>query len=55
VDPCNTEEISSTIGELLNSPEKLQRASEYCLATAPQKTWERAADRILEVMFDGRT
>jgi phosphatidyl-myo-inositol dimannoside synthase len=55
VDPCNTEEISSTIGGLLNSPEKLQRASEYCLSTAPQKTWERAADRILEVMFDRRT
>jgi len=54
VDPCNTDEIGTTIVELLNSPGKLQRASEFCLSTAPQKTWERAADRILEAMFDGR-
>lgn len=54
VDPCNTEEIAATIIELLKSPERLQRASEFCLSTAPQKTWERAADRILGEMFDGR-
>jgi phosphatidyl-myo-inositol dimannoside synthase len=53
VDPCDTKEIASTVTELLNSPEKLQRASQVCLTTAPQKTWERAADRILEAMFDG--
>jgi phosphatidylinositol alpha-1,6-mannosyltransferase len=55
VDPCDTQEITATIIELLKSPERLQRASEFCLSTAPHKTWERAADRILEEMFDGRT
>lgn len=55
VDPCNIQEISSLTIELLKSPERLQRAAEFCLATAPQKTWERAADRILTEMFDDRT
>jgi phosphatidyl-myo-inositol dimannoside synthase len=55
VDPCNTQEIAATIIDLLKSPERLQRASEFCLSTAPQKTWERAAGRILGEMFDGRT
>jgi phosphatidylinositol alpha-1,6-mannosyltransferase len=54
VDPCNTQEIATTIIELLKSPERLERASEFCLSTAPQKTWERAADRILGEMFDGK-
>jgi phosphatidyl-myo-inositol dimannoside synthase len=53
VDPCDTQEIAPTVIELLKSPERLQRASQFCLSTAPQKTWERAADRILEAMFDG--
>jgi phosphatidyl-myo-inositol dimannoside synthase len=53
VDPCDTQEIAATVTELLKSPERLQRASQFCLSTAPQKTWERAADRILEAMFDG--
>jgi phosphatidylinositol alpha-1,6-mannosyltransferase len=52
VDPCNTQDIAGTIIELLKSPERLERASQFCLATAPQKTWERAADRILTEMFD---
>jgi len=52
VDPCNTQEIAATIIELLESPGRLERASQFCLATAPQKTWERAADRILTEMFD---
>ncbi len=51
VDPCNTQEIAATIIELLRSPERLARASEFCLSTAPQKTWERAADTILGEMF----
>jgi phosphatidylinositol alpha-1,6-mannosyltransferase len=55
VNPCNTEEVAATIIDVLKSPETLQRASEFCLRTAPQKTWERAADRILGEMFDGRT
>jgi phosphatidylinositol alpha-1,6-mannosyltransferase len=55
VDPCNTQEITATIIELLKSPERLQRASQFCLATAPQKTWERAAERILKEMFDATT
>lgn len=54
VDPGNTQEIAATISGLLKSPERLERASEFCLSTAPQKTWERAAERILVEMFDGR-
>lgn len=54
VDPCNTEEIAATIIDLLNSPDKLDRASEFCLSTAPQKTWERVADKIWEEMFAGQ-
>ncbi|HEX2250267.1 MAG TPA: glycosyltransferase family 4 protein [Gemmatimonadales bacterium] len=53
VDPCDTQAIATTIIDLLKSPAKLQRASEFCLATAPQKTWERAAGRILQEMFNG--
>ncbi len=51
VDPRNTEEIAATIIDLLKSPERLERASAFCLATAPQKSWERAADRIWEELF----
>ncbi len=51
VDPCNTEEIAATIIDLLKSRERLERASEFCLSTAPQKSWERAADRIWEELF----
>ena len=51
VDPCNTQEIAATISDLLKSPERLERASEFCLSTAPQKNWERAADRIWEELF----
>jgi phosphatidylinositol alpha-1,6-mannosyltransferase len=53
VDPCNTPEITATIIDLLESPEKLERASEFCLSTAPRKSWERAADKIWEEMFAG--
>jgi len=51
VDPRNTEEIAATIIDLLKSPERLESASAFCLATAPQKSWERAADRIWEELF----
>ena len=51
VDPCNTQEITATIIDLLKSPERLDRASEFCLSTAPQKSWEQAADRILKELF----
>jgi phosphatidylinositol alpha-1,6-mannosyltransferase len=54
VDPRNTGEISATIIGLLGSPEKLKRASEFCLATAPRKTWQQVADTLLEKMFSGR-
>lgn len=54
VDPTSTQEIAATIIGLLKSPERLREASQFCLATAPQKTWERAAERILNEMFDGR-
>jgi phosphatidylinositol alpha-1,6-mannosyltransferase len=55
VDPSNVEDIATTTIGLLKSPDKLQQASEFCLSTAPQKTWERAADKILVEMFDRRT
>jgi phosphatidylinositol alpha-1,6-mannosyltransferase len=51
VDPNNVEAIASTIIGLLKSPERLQRASAVCLSTAPQKSWERVADRIWEELF----
>ena len=51
VDPNNIEAIAATIMDLLKSPERLERASEVCLSTAPQKSWERAADRIWEALF----
>ena len=51
VDPCNIEAIATTIIDVLKSPEQLERASEVCLSTAPQKSWERAADRIWEELF----
>ena len=51
VDPSNIEEIAATIIDLLKSPERLECASEFCLSTAPQKSWERAADRIWEELF----
>jgi len=51
VDPSNTHEIAATIIHLLKSPEKLKRASDCCLSRAPQQSWERAADKILEEMF----
>jgi phosphatidyl-myo-inositol dimannoside synthase len=51
VDPVNIEAIAATIIDLLKSPERLERASEVCLSTAPQKSWERAADRIWEELF----
>jgi phosphatidyl-myo-inositol dimannoside synthase len=51
VDPCNTEELAATIIDLLKSPERLERASKFCLSTAPHKSWERAADRIWEELF----
>ena len=54
VDPGNTQAIAATIIDLLGSPERLRRASEYCLRTAPERTWERVAERIMEEMFAGR-
>jgi phosphatidylinositol alpha-1,6-mannosyltransferase len=52
VDPCSTHEIAATIIDLLKSPEKLERASEFCLSQARQASWEQAADTIFEEMFD---
>jgi phosphatidylinositol alpha-1,6-mannosyltransferase len=54
VDPRDTRAIAASIIDLLGSPERLRRASEYCLRTAPERTWERAAERIMEEMFAGR-
>jgi phosphatidyl-myo-inositol dimannoside synthase len=51
VDPRNTGEIAATIIDLFKSPDKLQRASQLCLATAPEKSWEHAASTIFDEMF----
>jgi phosphatidylinositol alpha-1,6-mannosyltransferase len=53
VDPSNPREIAATIIDVLQSPEKLERASEVCLSKARQASWEQAANRIFEEMFDG--
>jgi phosphatidylinositol alpha-1,6-mannosyltransferase len=52
VDPRNTQEIAATFIDLLSSPQKLERASEVCLSTAPQKNWGRVADKIFSEMFE---
>lgn len=52
VDPCNLQEIAASTIDLLRCPDRLQRAAEFCLSTAPKKTWERAAARILTEMFE---
>jgi phosphatidyl-myo-inositol dimannoside synthase len=54
VDPQDPRAIAASVVELLGSPEQLRRASEYCLRSAPERTWERVADRIMEEMFAGR-
>jgi phosphatidylinositol alpha-1,6-mannosyltransferase len=54
VDPRDPRAVAATIVDLLGSPERLRRASEYCLRTAPERTWERVAERILQEMFAGR-
>ena len=54
VDPQSQAEIAATIIELFKSPDKIERASQLCLATAPQRSWERAAEKILSEMFDGQ-
>jgi phosphatidyl-myo-inositol dimannoside synthase len=52
VDPSNTDDIAATIIDLLKSPEKLERASEFCLSKARQASWEQAANTIFREMFD---
>ena len=54
VDPRDPRAIAASVIELLGSPERLRRASESCLRTAPERTWERAADRIMQEMSGGR-
>ena len=51
VDPSNTHEIAATIIDLLESPAQLERASAFCLARAPEQSWERAADKIFGEML----
>jgi phosphatidyl-myo-inositol dimannoside synthase len=53
VDPSDTSEIAATITHLLQSPEQLERASEFCLSQARTSGWEQAATTIFEEMFDG--
>ncbi len=51
VDPRDTQDIAATVIDLLQAPDKLERASAFCLSTAPQKNWEQAANTILQEMF----
>jgi len=53
VDPSDPRAIAANVIDLLNSPERLRRASERCLRTAPERTWERVADRITQEMSTG--
>ena len=54
VDPRDPRAIAATIIDLLRSPERLGRASEHCLRSAPARTWERVAERIMQEMAGGR-
>jgi phosphatidylinositol alpha-1,6-mannosyltransferase len=54
VDPHDPRAIATTITGLLGAPERRRLASEYCLRTAPERTWERAAEKILQEMAVGR-
>ena len=54
VDPRDPRAIAATIIDLLGFPERLRRASEHCLQSAPARTWERVAELILQEMFVGR-
>jgi phosphatidylinositol alpha-1,6-mannosyltransferase len=54
VDPRDPRTIAATIIDLLKSPERMRRASEQCLRTAPERTWERVAERIMQEMARGR-
>jgi phosphatidylinositol alpha-1,6-mannosyltransferase len=51
VDPSNTDEIAATIADRLRSPGKLQSAAEYCLSAAPEASWDRVAEKILQEML----
>ena len=51
VDPSNTHLIATIIVDLLKSPDKLKRASEFCLSASREASWERAGEKILEEMF----
>jgi len=54
VDPLDPGAIAASVVDLLGAPERLRRAAEYCLRTAPERTWERVADRIMQEMLAGR-
>lgn len=51
VDPTDPHDIAATIVDVLQTPGKLKRASEFCLAHACQASWEEAAKRIFGEMF----
>ena len=51
VDPNNTDAIAATVTGLLKRPEQLERAAKLCLATAPEKSWQRVAETILQEML----
>ena len=53
VDPGDPRAIAAGVIDLLGSPERLRRASEGCLRTAPERTWERVAERITQEMSAG--
>jgi phosphatidyl-myo-inositol dimannoside synthase len=53
VDPRDPRAIASTIIDLLGSPERRRVAAAYCLRTAPERTWERAAEKIMREMAVG--
>lgn len=50
VDPNDQEKINFLLFDLLNHPEKLRRASEFCLETVKNKTWTQTAKKIAEAI-----
>lgn len=47
VNPNSTHDICQKLIHLLKAPDVLQKASQYCLQTAPQKTWLKTATDIM--------
>lgn len=50
VDPTSVTDVSDKLVHILSSPAELKAASEYCLESAPKRTWLKPARIILEAI-----